>query len=311
VTRGAGPALAGTAHAAWRLVLAYPVVWLALALAATPAVSLEPRGGVWPAAIVQPSAPVRDAAIALYVVVAAVLLGRLIAGLVAVSRLTAASRPLSPADLQRLRACAGPLPDIAFRETALRVPVTAGILRRVVLLPEGWRDLRDVGLGAIVHHELAHVRRADFAWGVLASAVEALFWFHPAAWVAGSRLRWFAELASDAEAARAMGGARYGSELLALAAAWSGAPRPRIGVTVGAASRIAQRIALVLEGPRRGSAAALACAILMLLVVMGAAAGVRVGFREQAGLTDIFDASHVSTHQTRHRSSHRASHAGP
>jgi bla regulator protein blaR1 len=62
-------------------------------------------------------------------------------------------------------------------------PGVVGILRPVLLLPEGLVDRLTRGqLDAILAHERAHVRAHDNLVAVLHMAVEAIFWFHPLVW---------------------------------------------------------------------------------------------------------------------------------
>ena len=52
-------------------------------------------------------------------------------------------------------------------------------------------------LEAVLAHELAHVRRADYLWNLIQTMVETLFFFHPAVWWLGGRLRQQRELCCD------------------------------------------------------------------------------------------------------------------
>jgi TonB family protein len=61
-------------------------------------------------------------------------------------------------------------------------PVTFGIRRPIVLLPERFDELSDEGQRAVACHELHHVARRDWIWIVLEEHARALFWFHPGAW---------------------------------------------------------------------------------------------------------------------------------
>jgi beta-lactamase regulating signal transducer with metallopeptidase domain len=68
-------------------------------------------------------------------------------------------------------------------------PGVAGILRPVLLLPEGITDrLTPSQLDAVLAHELCHVRRRDNLFAAIHMAVEALFWFYPLVWWIGARL---------------------------------------------------------------------------------------------------------------------------
>jgi beta-lactamase regulating signal transducer with metallopeptidase domain len=312
-TRSATHAQAATAHVIWRVVLVSPLAWFALSVLLAPRIYVQPTPGVWPTVMSGAASAVPAPVAVVYFVVAAALLLRLVFGMVAVSRLRASGVPLSDDDRRLLRAGAGSdLDSIGLAETPLDVPVTAGISSPVVLLPRGWRSLPADALRAIVHHEIAHVRRRDYAWGVFAAAVEAVLWFHPASWVAGNRLRWFAELASDAHGAGALGDRRYASELLALATRWRGARAPRYGVTVGASSSVGRRIALLLEErpATRRRAAVLACAAAAILLAVPAAGTVRFGPPRSAVWTAPPISLHPSGHDAGHATSHQSKHHG-
>jgi len=77
-------------------------------------------------------------------------------------------------------------------------PVTVGALRAMVLLPlSAMMSLGPDELEVVLAHELAHVRRADFIWNLVQTLVETLFFFHPAVWWIGSRIRHERELCCD------------------------------------------------------------------------------------------------------------------
>ena len=77
-------------------------------------------------------------------------------------------------------------------------PMTIGILRTLVLLPaSALLALSPEQLEAIFAHELAHVRRADYFWNLLQTLAETLFFFHPAVWWLGKRLREQREVCCD------------------------------------------------------------------------------------------------------------------
>jgi bla regulator protein BlaR1 len=90
--------------------------------------------------------------------------------------------------------------------TAELEPGVFGIFRPILWLPAGIADhLEDAELGAILAHELCHIRRRDGLTAIVHMAVEAIFWFHPLVWWLGTRLTEERERACDEEVVR-MGG---------------------------------------------------------------------------------------------------------
>lgn len=85
-------------------------------------------------------------------------------------------------DLIRARA------DIRYVKR-LGQPVTFGVFRAVVLLPDAFPTLPWPVQRAVLAHELWHVRRRDWAWVLLEEAVRALLWFNPAIWWLISRVQ--------------------------------------------------------------------------------------------------------------------------
>lgn len=84
-----------------------------------------------------------------------------------------------------------------LESTEAQMPLTWGILRPVVVLPDdapGWPEAR---LRTVLLHELVHVRRLDLLAQAVAQAACCLDWFHPLAWVALRQLRKERELACD------------------------------------------------------------------------------------------------------------------
>jgi beta-lactamase regulating signal transducer with metallopeptidase domain len=93
--------------------------------------------------------------------------------------------------LQELCRLAGVRSVIRLGECAdVVVPLVVGWLKPVILLPLGVLSQMPAGqVESILLHELAHVRRHDFAINVLQSVVETLFFFHPAVRSISGRIR--------------------------------------------------------------------------------------------------------------------------
>jgi TonB family protein len=85
----------------------------------------------------------------------------------------------------------------ALESSAAPMPLTWGILRPVVVLPDDAPRWPEARLRTVLRHELVHVRRLDLLAQAVAQVGCCLYWFHPLAWVALRQLRKERELACD------------------------------------------------------------------------------------------------------------------
>ena len=77
-----------------------------------------------------------------------------------------------------------------LESSLIRVPVTVGYLKPVILIPMGMVSrIPPDQVEAILMHELAHIIRRDYLINLLQSLVEALFFYHPAIWWLSGRMR--------------------------------------------------------------------------------------------------------------------------
>lgn len=77
-------------------------------------------------------------------------------------------------------------------------PFVFGAFRSIIYLPvSALTSLTPDQIDAILAHELAHVRRSDYAWNLLQTAMETLFFFHPAVWWLNRIIREQRELCCD------------------------------------------------------------------------------------------------------------------
>jgi len=82
-------------------------------------------------------------------------------------------------------------------------PMAMGIWRTSVILPlTVATSLPAEQLEAVLAHELAHIRRWDYFCNLLQTAIECLFFFHPAVWWMSRRTRELREVCCDEIAAR-------------------------------------------------------------------------------------------------------------
>lgn len=157
------------------------------AIAAATAAAARPPGT--PAA--PTPAPLQPSTAAAAVIVAGVLvrLGWVGLGLVRLRRLRTAGEPAltsdAPDSLQQIRDAGA---DVRY-VPGLRQPVTFGVRRPVVLLPERLAGMTPAIQRAVLVHELWHVRRRDWPWSLAEEAVRAVLWFHPAVWYLVSRVQ--------------------------------------------------------------------------------------------------------------------------
>lgn len=97
---------------------------------------------------------------------------------------------------------------IQVRESSrIVVPVVIGVVKPILLLPVGLfahLSLREVE--AVLAHELAHIKRHDYAVNLLQSVVEVLYFFHPALWWLSARVREEREHCCDDLAVQVSGG---------------------------------------------------------------------------------------------------------
>ena len=134
----------------------------------------------------------RAVATAVYLFVGAMLLARLIIGVVLTWRLARAARPV------RATWAAGV--DVRVSDI-VGVPVTFG---STVLLPAEYIGWNTAKRRAVLTHERAHVAHADFYVLLLAAINRTVFWFNPFAWWQFARLAELAEIISDDAAVEAL-----------------------------------------------------------------------------------------------------------
>ncbi len=77
-------------------------------------------------------------------------------------------------------------------------PMLIGILRPAIVVPGGTlRRLSPPELAMVLGHELAHIRRGDLLWNLVAAVVRSLFFFNPLVWLSQRRLNLAQEVAAD------------------------------------------------------------------------------------------------------------------
>ena len=105
------------------------------------------------------------------------------------------------------------LPEL-LESSAVNVPLTLGLLRTAIVIPEDWCTWEDGKLSAVIAHELSHARRQDPGTRILAAAYRSACWFSPLGWWLEYHLADLGEQASDQAAISAGTEPTYYAEVL-------------------------------------------------------------------------------------------------
>jgi beta-lactamase regulating signal transducer with metallopeptidase domain len=157
--------------------------------------------------------------------------------------------------------------------------VTWGLRRPKVLLPAAARFWSDERIDVVLRHELAHIKRSDWAVQIGAVLVRAVCWFNPLAWIAYRQLRQESERACDDMVLRhGVDGADYAGHLVAIARAVCHSRRAFVPApAIAHQSTLEKRIRAMLNprcdrtSPTRVSRALTTTSLLATAVVVAAA----------------------------------------
>ena len=203
-----------------------------------------------------------------------ILLLRLTAGCWRVRRLHAAARL---EEISRWQALAD---QIAARlglrrrfsvvdSTRVTTPTVVGWLQPIVLLPiAAMAGLSPRQVEAILAHELAHIRRHDFAINLLQTLAETILFYHPAVWWLSARIRTEREHCCDDVAVAVSGDAAEYAAALAELASWSLAHQGlAMAATRGPLVARVRRLLRLPESDRRPRRTTVAVALVLTTVV--------------------------------------------
>jgi beta-lactamase regulating signal transducer with metallopeptidase domain/peroxiredoxin len=178
-----------------------------------------------------------------------------------------------------------------LRSDEVTVPVVVGATRPAVILPTALAGPPRPGMAdAVLVHELAHVRRGDYAWNLVLRLVRALYWPHPLAWPLGRVVGAVRERACDDLCVGALGGPEgYRAALLDVASGLVRRPGPALGMAMARTSALGRRLEgiresrgasrCLLRGPSR---AAVAAVVLGLAGLVGSVELARATARARA-----------------------------
>jgi bla regulator protein blaR1 len=150
-------------------------------------------------------------------------------------------------------------------------PMTCGVLRPLVMLPEDAPSWDEKDLERALVHELEHVRRYDWAIHCVARVACAAYWFHPLVWAAWRQLTLEAERSCDDAVLGIAEATAYADQLLGLARKRS-AVRRSPALAMANRSDLAARIGALLDrrqsrGPVGALLVAVACAVAVAIVL--------------------------------------------
>ncbi len=149
------------------------------------------------------------------------------------------------------------------RLEGLDSPLTYGVFRPVILIPEGF-DLADGAAQLALEHEYVHARRFDPTFKLILTAALAVHWFNPFVWLMYFLAGRDVELACDEAVLRGLGEdgrADYARALLSMAERRS--PVPALRVSFGS-NRTRERIAAIMKFRKRSALAVVLAAVLTL-----------------------------------------------
>jgi TonB family protein len=171
--------------------------------------------------------------------------------------------------------------------------VTWGVFRPRVLVPEeacGWSDAR---IHVVLSHELAHVRRNDWAVQLAADLVKSVYWFHPLTWTAARILRREAERACDDLVLNAgVAGPDYADHLLAVARAAASLRDASAAAAMARPSTLEGRIRAMLNvrlnrDPLTGRSRIAALLLVAIVALAAATLSTSTGASAQSGIGSI------------------------
>jgi TonB family protein len=168
-------------------------------------------------------------------------------------------------------------------------PLTMGIAKKCVMLPEEMVATFPQGeLETVIGHELAHVKRMDFAKNLAYELLSLAVSYHPGVWFTRQRLTESREMVCDAMAAEVSGSREYAQSLLKLAGLLLRGKRVDVPYAIGVfdSSTLERRLMKLTEmkqeiGRVRRGVALGACVVLGVAAATSAVA-LRVGVDDKA-----------------------------
>ncbi|MGD0777129.1 MAG: TonB family protein [Candidatus Solibacter sp.] len=247
------------------------------------AVAAQPAAASRTAATPSPGRAIdgKDVLMLLWMVGIAAGFAQMLAALALLWRTRRAARVSPDQDAADALAChLGIEHPVRVLETPSGMPMTFGVLRPTVLLPEEARGWSDERRRVVLLHELGHVLRGDAVTHLVARAALALHWWNPLAW---SMWRGFLKERERATDDLVLGAGTtasdYAGHLLEIARTMQARPASvAAGVAMARRSQLEGRLLAILDGSTaRGQQrrAATVAAVVAAIAIMAPLAAVR------------------------------------
>lgn len=172
------------------------------------------------------------------------------------------------------------------QSTLVSSPLTYGVLRPVILLPEDMERGDETALTYILTHEYIHIRRFDSVAKLVFAAVLCVHWFNPLAWVMYVLANRDLELSCDERVMNTLGGKEKASYALTLINMEE--TRSRCFSPYNHFSKLAieERIEAIMKY-KKASVLALALAVALVVGATTAFATSATGSQDQIGIGAI------------------------
>lgn len=157
-----------------------------------------------------------------------------------------------------------------LRSNITTVAFASGIWHTALILPAEAGEWDEDRLRMVLLHELAHVKRGDLLFELLAQLATALYWFNPLVWLAAYRLRVERERACDDSVINTgVRQSEYATQLLTVASDMEVVRQPLWqAATISQGASLKNRLLCILSPKRRRSTRQGFAAVLIGLVVV-------------------------------------------
>jgi len=247
-----------------------PILKVVSALALPTMIPVEPAATT--VRVTPPELPWAIVASSIVVAGIAVMLAGVVIGLLRLRRFRRLGVEAAPnADHDDLQWALGTRAEIRYVPDIQ--PVTCGLRRPVVLLPDTLTSHRPEIQRVVLVHELLHVQRRDWIWMMGEEVLRAVLWFHPGIWWLVSRVRLAREEVVDELTVLATGQRRaYLEALLAFSDASALAP----GAAFARRPHLLRRMILISkEAVMSSKRIVVSCMVLVIAVIAGSWYAVR------------------------------------